>query len=219
MALSQNGYSASPDLRRRPLIVNGVEFIGGIRDDDDVETVLAYFWTEYDRRVEPLVNPGCWGFSYRPNANDPYSLSNHSSGTATDGNAPQHPNGVPTRNTFTAEQFAEVHRILAELDGAVRWGGDYTGTPDAMHAEINVSPPTLALVAQRIREGDDPMAAFTEADIARIVRKEIDAALSDIGDERLENPDDKGPGSRSIKALLWMILRAVQDNKAPKGKP
>lgn len=211
MATSQNGYSADPALRRRDLIVNGVAFVGGIRDDDDVETVLRYFWTEYDRRVERLVNPGCWGFSYRANANNPNSLSNHSSGTATDGNAPKHPNGVPTRNTFTAEQVAEVHAILAELDGAVRWGGDYTVTPDAMHAEINTTPAALAVVAKRIREGADDMPAYTDwtqadrdalvADVARAV------SASDLGSERIANPDDDGPASRSLAVVLWTLLK------------
>lgn len=154
MPTSQNGWSASPDLARRSLVVHGVEFVGGIRDDDDVAAVLGYVLGQFHERVEPLCNPGCWGFSYRENRNDPNSLSNHSSGTAVDANAPAHPNGVPTARTFTAAQITEVHRILAEVDHAVRWGGDYTITPDSMHFEINTDPATLHGVAQRLQEGD-----------------------------------------------------------------
>jgi hypothetical protein len=143
MATSQNGWSASPHLELRALVINGVAFAPGIRDDDDVEYVLRYFWTEYAKRVEPLKNPGCWGFFYRENRNDPSSLSNHSSGTATDGNAPAHPNGVATSRTFTPAQISEIHKILAECHGALRWGGDYTHTVDAMHVEVNVSPARL----------------------------------------------------------------------------
>lgn len=167
MATSQNGWSASPDLGIRPLVVAGESFSPGIRDNDDVFAVLSYVAEQVNARVERIFFPGWhegdeWGFYYRPNANDPTSLSNHSSGTAIDYNATRHPNGVPTINTFTRTQIAEIHKILAEVDHAVRWGGDYTGTPDAMHFEINVSPAALAVVAKRVREGDDPMADYAD---------------------------------------------------------
>lgn len=151
---SQNGWPASKDkaaLGVVPLIVNGVSFVGGVKGGDVAE-VLGYFWTQFDKRVERLVNPGCWGYYYKPNANSPTELSNHSSATATDGNAPKHPNGVPTAKTFSPAQIAEVHEILAELGGVVRWGGDYRVTPDAMHAEINASAAAVAAVAARLRK-------------------------------------------------------------------
>ena len=154
MPTSYNGWSASPDLPLRPLVVHGVAFVPGIRDDDDVATVLGYVLTQFHERVEQLHNPGCWGFSYRANRNNPTQLSNHSSGTAVDANAPAHPNGAPTARTFTPAQIAEVHKILAEVDHAVRWGGDYTHTPDSMHFEINTDPTTLHQVAARLQEDD-----------------------------------------------------------------
>jgi len=136
-------------------VVNGVAFSPGIRDNDDVETVLRYVVEQYAARVEPLVSPGCWGYSYRPNRNDPNSLSNHASGTAVDINAPQHPNAVPTWRTFTAAQQAEVHSILTDLNEAVRWGGDYQRTADAMHFEIVCGPEHLHAVAEKLRENND----------------------------------------------------------------
>lgn len=151
MATSQNGWPAAPDLKRRKLIVNGVEFVGGIVDNDDVATVLGYVAAQFDKRVERLVNPGCWGFYYRANRNDPTSLSNHSSGTAIDINAPKHPNGVPTARTYSPAWIIEVHKILAEVNSVVRWGGDYTKTVDAMHFEINASPEAVARAAARLR--------------------------------------------------------------------
>jgi hypothetical protein len=141
---SQNGWTASPHLDLRALVVNGVAFVPGIRDDDDVAFVLGYFAEQYAKRVEPLRNPGCWGWSYRADRNQATDLSNHASGTAIDLNAPAHPNGVATAKTFTTAQIAEVHKILAECKGALRWGGDYTHTVDAMHVEVNVSPARLA---------------------------------------------------------------------------
>jgi hypothetical protein len=38
---SGNGWTASQHLALRPLVVGGVSFLPGIRDDDDVETVLS----------------------------------------------------------------------------------------------------------------------------------------------------------------------------------
>jgi hypothetical protein len=152
MSTSQNGWSASKNLPRREFVVNGVEFVGGIRDDDNVEYVFRYFAEEYAKRVEPLKDPGCWGFYFKPNTNDPSSLSNHSSGTALDFDAPEHPNKVPTARTFTPEQIAEVHKILAECHGALRWGGDYTHTVDAMHVEIVVSDHALVGVVNLMKE-------------------------------------------------------------------
>lgn len=156
MPTSQNGWHASPSVALRPLVVNGVTFAPGIRDDDDVETVLRYVVEQYAARVEPLRSPGCWGFNYRANANNPNSLSNHSSGTAIDVNAPAHPNGVPTGRTFTHAQIVECEAICAEVDNAVRWGGTYLGTPDAMHWEINTDPATLHRVAERLRDTVKP---------------------------------------------------------------
>jgi hypothetical protein len=77
---SQNGWSASEHLALRPLFVGGVPFSPGIRDDDDVETVLRHVIEQFAARVEPLRTPGCWGYSYRANRNDPNSLSNHAAG-------------------------------------------------------------------------------------------------------------------------------------------
>lgn len=156
MATSQNGWSASPDLDIRPLVVAGESFSPGIRDHKDVFTVLQYVAEQMHARVEPIVREDWhqaddWGFFYRANANDPNSLSNHSSGTAFDYNATRHPNGVPTKNTFTAKQIGEVHKILNEVDHVVRWGGDYTRTQDAMHFEINAGPSEVGRVASGLR--------------------------------------------------------------------
>lgn len=194
---SQNGWSAAPDLSLRPLVVNGISFSPGIRDDDDVETVLRYVVEQYVARVEPLKSPGCWGFFYRPNRNDPTSLSNHSSGTAVDVNAPLHPNSVPTWRTFDKGQIDEVHNILAGLDGAVRWGGDYTKTADSMHFEINCDPAHLAVVADRIRAQEEPV---TPDDI-----KAIAAAILDGETVELKKADGSTKPI-SIRNALTRIL-------------
>lgn len=193
---SGNGWSAADRLPLRPLVVNGIAFSPGIRDDDDVETVLRYVVEQYAARVEPLVSPGCWGFFYRPNRNDPTSLSNHSSGTAIDVNAPQHPNGVPVSNTFTLRQRGTIRDILAEVDGAVRWGGDYIHTVDAMHFEINTDAAHLHTVAEKLRD-DMPL---TDADIAKIAKQILDGETVDLR-------KDDGPTKKiSIRNALQRML-------------
>ena len=181
MTTSQNGWSASPSLKLRKLTVNDVSFAPGIRDDDDVAFVLTYFAEQYAARVEPLRNPGCWGFSYRADKNQASDLSNHASGTAIDLNAPAHPNGVATSKTFTAAQVSAVHKILAECHGALRWGGDYTHTVDAMHVEVNVSPARLKEIvalmksdARKTTKPVDPVAAAKKANKAAQVQIKAD---------------------------------------------
>lgn len=156
MPTSYNGWTASRALPIRPLIVAGEPFTPGIRDDDDVYTVLQYVAEQMHARVEPIVKPDWhqaddWGYYYRPNTNNPTQLSCHASGTAIDYNATRHPNGTPASASFTPTQISEIRRIIAEVDGAVRWGGDFKGTPDPMHFEIAVSPGVLSGVASRIR--------------------------------------------------------------------
>lgn len=145
---SYNGWPANSD----PSAIDvqpfgdryGLPFPGGVRGGD-VTTVLGYVAVQLHERVEPAVDGWNWGYNYRANVNNPSSLSCHASATAIDWSAPAHPNGAA--GTFTSDQVAEIRKILAEVQGAVQWGGDYSGTTDEMHFEIIVSAATLARVA------------------------------------------------------------------------
>lgn len=157
---SYNGWVASTKPKAIgivPLVVNGVSFAPGVRGGD-VHDVMEHFWTQFDKRVERLKNPGCWGWSFRKNRNA-NNLSCHASGTASDGNAPQHPNGIEASRNFSTKQIAEIHKILAEipeLAEVLHWGGDWHAPnlrPDPMHVEIhNTDKAKLARVAARCRE-------------------------------------------------------------------
>lgn len=157
MSRSQNGWpanaSASSIIVRNVPFAGGVTFPGGIAHHDGAEIVLGYVFEQFHKRVEKLRPGWCWGFYFRANRNDPNSLSNHSSGTAGDCNAPLHPNGVSKYVNFSQKQIDEIHKILAEVEGVVRWGGDYTRTVDAMHFELNASMEAVRKVAAKIREG------------------------------------------------------------------
>jgi hypothetical protein len=155
VATSQNGWPASQDRRAigvQAFEVHGVGFPGGVRVGD-VATVLEYVVNRFRLEVEPLVPGWCWGWNYRP-VTQGSSVSNHGSGTAVDVNAPHHPYGK--RNTFTERQRVAIRAILAAVDNVVRWGGDYSRTPDDMHFEINAGPGPVGLVAARIRAGTRP---------------------------------------------------------------
>lgn len=154
MPKSQNGWTASPDLKTRVIKpVSGLSL--RIADNDNLEVIFTYVAQQFDAKIEKIVGGELddWGFAYRANRNDPNSLSNHSSGTAIDLNATQHPNGVATARTFSAAEIAKIHDFLDDLDEVVRWGGDYKGTPDSMHFEINVPPssPKVAALAQKLK--------------------------------------------------------------------
>ena len=152
-ATSQNGWPAgsSSAVPLATLAVGAATFPAGVRRGD-VHVVLGYVARRFDREVEALVKGWCWGHSYRVISGST-TLSNHSSGTAIDLNAPRHPLG--TSGTFTATQRSHIRSILNSCNGVVRWGGDYSGRKDEMHFEINVRPgdARLAALAKRIGGG------------------------------------------------------------------
>jgi putative peptidoglycan binding protein/D-alanyl-D-alanine carboxypeptidase-like protein len=115
--------------------------------------VFQYVFNQMHLRVEPIVKSDWhqaddWGWSYRTNRNA-NNLSCHASATAGDYNATRHPNGK--RGTFTAAQAAEIRKIHAEVRSVVRWGGDFTGTPDEMHHEICAGEAAVRAAANWIR--------------------------------------------------------------------
>jgi hypothetical protein len=161
MTASYNGFKASPNpadfggLDNSFVPGTSIQLRPGVRAGVVAE-VLHYVAAQLDKRVEDgdLYEPGDdWGYSYRPSKNSASLLSCHSSGTAFDWNATRHPNG--RRGTFNAAQVSEIRKILAEVDGAVYWGGDGWdgGTVDEMHFEIatGTTLEKLAEVAAKIK--------------------------------------------------------------------
>lgn len=160
MTTSYNGWPASPnkadlgglDDREVPG-APGVKLLPGVRAGD-VATVLFDFAGKFHAHVEPLIAGHCWGFAFRPDANNPRLLSCHASGTAIDLNAPEHPNGK--RGTFTAEEVSVLRGLLAGYAGVIVWGGDFTGTDDEMHFEIHGTAAEVAAVAAKIHTAPAP---------------------------------------------------------------
>jgi len=141
---SYNGWTASANPADfggiEPLVIAGENFGGGVRKGD-VHYLFQCFWTDFHNEVEPLFQAGWheadeWGGAFRLNRNA-NNLSCHASWTACDGNATRHPNGVPASKTFTPAQIDKIRWLCkVKYRGLLRWGGDFTGTPDAMHVEV-----------------------------------------------------------------------------------
>lgn len=113
--------------------------------------LLAYMASWFHDRIERLdLGPwDDWGWAWRE-IRGSNEFSNHA-GYAVDLNATRHPLGVPTADTFTTRQIARIHRQLWRMLKVIRWGGDYTGRPDAMHFEIIAGPRRVARAARLLR--------------------------------------------------------------------
>lgn len=148
MASSQNGwpvYTSAPSGR--------CKWITGRVAPGDVETVFNYLGERFNSEVEPITVSHSWGWANRA-IRGSSSTSNHASATAVDLNAPKHPLGKS--GTFSAAQVRAIRKILNDLGGSIRWGGDYSGRKDEMHFEVNTSKANLAKVAASIRKGEKP---------------------------------------------------------------
>jgi hypothetical protein len=150
MTNSQNGWTASDNKSSLGIVnptVAGVDFPNGVRGGD-VETVLVYVASQFHKTVEALHDGWCWGYFYKKISGS-NSLSNHSSGTAIDLNAPNHPLGKS--GTFNVAQRTAIRAILHTCEGVVRWGGDYNGRKDEMHFEIVGNAAAVKRVASKLR--------------------------------------------------------------------
>lgn len=113
----------------------------------EIAPLLVAYARDFNTHVEPLKKGSCWGFDPK-HIEGSSNWSNHAWGGALDLNAPAHPMGL--RGTFSTAKKAAIHALLGKYTyqgtRVLRWGGDYTGRPDEMHIEINVTR-SVALAA------------------------------------------------------------------------
>jgi hypothetical protein len=148
MVASQNGFVAND----RGLIVSYALPGGAVAlRRGPVGELLAAAARRWHTDVEPLLWPGVWGYAERLIRGSTTDLSNHASGTAIDLCAPRHPLGTAPSANFSPGQIAAVRRIVADADGCLRWGGDYTGRKDGMHLEVVANEARCAAVVARWR--------------------------------------------------------------------
>ena len=180
MATSQNGYIANDQSRTQVWTIPGTVRTVRLRKGAPGEllTLWAAWFHEEIEDIEAGVYDD-WGYAERPIRGSSTTLSNHASGTALDLNATRHPLGVPTTRTFTDSQIKKIRARLRDFDGCIRWGGDYTGRPDAMHFEINASVEKCDATLKKLKTPEDDM-PLNDADLAKI-KTMVTAAAEDEG--------------------------------------
>lgn len=145
---SQNGYVACDSSLIGKFTIPGSSITINLRKGD-VSVVLLDFLGWYHKEIEPLRQKDTGGYNCR-NIAGSTKLSNHASGTAADVRWQDHVQGK--RNAgFSAAEVSKINTKLKEYGGAIRWGNNYTGTPDAMHFEINQGAAAVKKQADRIR--------------------------------------------------------------------
>lgn len=153
MATSQNGWPAlagdSTKLHTWVIPGKGDDTLIRMRNGS-AGFLLAHLALCFDSKVEVLDEPVLddWGYAYRAIRGYVTGLSNHSSGTAVDLNATDHPLG--REDTFTDAEEAQIEKFLHRYSGCVRWGGDYRGRKDEMHFELDRPLPACEVVAKQL---------------------------------------------------------------------
>ena len=143
MLTSYNNYPASKDPKEIGIKAYQIEGTAlKLRCAESVGPLLAAFASEFHTLIEPLDTGALddWGYCFRNIRGSSDKLSNHSSGTAVDLNAVDHPLGKS--GTFPNEKVPMI-RALAKKYGMI-WGGDFRSRPDEMHFEIAVTPAKAA---------------------------------------------------------------------------
>jgi D-alanyl-D-alanine carboxypeptidase-like protein len=102
-------------------------------------------------------------YNFRPNVNSPSRLSLHAYGAAIDLAAAENPNGAPWRDNGRMLPRWAIDAFLAE---GWCWGGDFSGTPDAMHFQATFNRHADAPQAQQqpasISSASAPLTANTK---------------------------------------------------------
>ena len=149
METSYNGWPASKDqatigIKSYPVPGTTIK----LRCAEKVAPLLVGFAAEFHTLIEPIDAGGLddWGYCYRMVRGEATKLSNHSSGTAIDLNATQHPLGKV--GTFEAGKVPML-RALAKKYG-LTWGGDYKNRKDEMHFEVNIGPAKVAELVKKL---------------------------------------------------------------------
>jgi hypothetical protein len=167
MPKSQNGWSANDRSVTQSYKIPGSTRAVRLRTGD-AGYLLVHFAAWFHANIEKL-DQGIlddWGYAERPIRGSVTTLSNHASGTAVDLNATLHPLGKVF--TFPGTKSAAIRKQLKLYEGALRWGGDYSGRKDEMHVEINKNAAEVARVARKLRGQPAPGGSHSAPDGAVI---------------------------------------------------
>ena len=150
---SHNGWPASKDASELDIISVAIPGCSvKVRCAKAVAPLIVAFCKDFHELIEP-INEGKlddWGYAFRNVRGSKDKLSNHSSGTAVDLNAIDHPLGKA--GTFPSEKVPMI-RALAKKYGMI-WGGDFRSRPDEMHFEIAITPAKAAALIGSLGLGE-----------------------------------------------------------------
>jgi len=204
---SYNGWPASPDPAEigvdAGFSASGLAFLSGVRAGD-VSTVFRALVADLVQIEAPVSSDptvaGLWGYEFRPNVNDPSSLSCHSSGTAIDYNAVKHVNGGAPFNGWSDAAINQVQNLLAgKYRAMVAWLADQP-TPDPMHFEIHATPDEIAALANELGgadQGDDTMTDDDKKWLSELLDKKLSAVPDDVWRRKVTGP---GTGNNGLPA-------------------
>ena len=151
---SYNGWPASKD--RSAIGIKSYNVPGTtvkLACAEKVAPLLIGFAAEFHKLIEPIDGSADdWGYCYRMVRGSTDKLSNHSSGTALDLNATQHPLGKA--GTFPPEKVPMI-KALAKKYGLTWGGSDNWKRKDEMHFEIALSEAKVAQLIGSLKLGEE----------------------------------------------------------------
>jgi hypothetical protein len=148
---SYNGWPASKDqteigIKSYPVPGSTIK----LRCAEKVAPLLVGFAAEFHKLIEPIDQGPLddWGYCFRMVRGTTDKLSNHSSGTAIDLNATQHPLGKV--GTFEPGKVPMIQALAKKY--ALTWGGDYKNRKDEMHFEVAIKPDKVAAFIKKLEQ-------------------------------------------------------------------
>ena len=152
---SHNGWKASKDATEIHIVSVPIEGTKvKVRCAKAVAPLIAGFCKEFHELIEPIDEGALddWGYAFRMIRGSADKLSNHSSGTAIDLNATQHPLGKI--GTFPAEKVPMI-KALSKKYGLIWGGSENWKRRDEMHWEIGLSEAKVAALIGSLNKGDN----------------------------------------------------------------
>ena len=146
---SNNGWPASND--RNEIDIKSYQVPGTkvkLACAEGAAPLLIGFASEFHKLIEPIDEGALddWGYCFRMVRGTTDKLSNHSSGTAIDLNAPKHALGKV--GTFPPQKVPMIRALSAKY--GLKWGGDYVNRKDEMHFEVNLNPAKAAALIVKL---------------------------------------------------------------------
>lgn len=176
---------------------------GKVRGGDHA-VVLDYIARRWHSEVEKIIKAHSWGYAQRDVRGAAGIPSEHSAGTALDINAPAHPLNVAISKTFTPKQIATIRQIMIDVQGAARWGGEWS-RPDGMHVELKGGNVLIGRVSDLIRAGELPESGKVGnvKPVATVKPKPIPAK---------PKPAPAKPAAKTVSQMATEVIRGQHGN-------